>query len=88
MDSIVGDEAEQIRSMESIVNELRSLSGEALAEWKPFEQVENGMPSTAQSYLDTDDDDDDDDDTGVLVILTSIRIFVYLWSLISNIWVV
>lgn len=75
MDSIVGDEAEQIRSMESIVNELHSLSGEALAEWKPFEQVENGMPSTAQSYLHTDDDDDD---IGVLVILTSIRIFVYL----------
>lgn len=33
-------------------------SGEALAEWRSSEQVENGITSTSPPYLDTDDDDD------------------------------
>lgn len=33
-------------------------SGEALAEWRSSEQVENGTPSTSPPYWDSDDDDD------------------------------
>lgn len=36
----------------------RCQSGEALAEWRSSEQVENGTPSTSPPYWDTDDDDD------------------------------
>ncbi|CAH1427022.1 unnamed protein product [Lactuca virosa] len=39
----------------------QQLSGEALAEWRSSEQVENGIASTSPPYWDTDDDDDDDD---------------------------
>lgn len=38
----------------------QQLSGEALAEWRSSEQVENGTASTSPPYWDTDDDDDDD----------------------------
>lgn len=34
-------------------------SGEALAEWRSSEQVENCSPSTSPPYWDSDDDDDD-----------------------------
>ncbi|KAL8048113.1 hypothetical protein ABFX02_07G042100 [Erythranthe guttata] len=33
-------------------------AGEALAEWRSSEQVENGIPSTSPPYWDSDDDDD------------------------------
>ncbi|CAH9136282.1 unnamed protein product [Cuscuta epithymum] len=33
-------------------------SGEALAEWRSSEQVENGIPSTSPPYWDSDNDDD------------------------------
>ncbi|KAK4421523.1 TNF receptor-associated factor1a [Sesamum alatum] len=33
-------------------------AGEALAEWRSSEQVENGSPSTSPPYWDRDDDDD------------------------------
>ncbi|KAL0367057.1 UNVERIFIED_CONTAM: TNF receptor-associated factor1b [Sesamum radiatum] len=33
-------------------------AGEALAEWRSSEQVENGSPSTSPPYWDSDDDDD------------------------------
>jgi hypothetical protein len=46
------------RSMEGISSAQRSQSGEALAEWRSSEQVENGTPSTSPPYWDTDDDDD------------------------------
>lgn len=46
------------RSMEGIPSAQRSQSGEALAEWRSSEQVENGTPSTSPPYWDTDDDDD------------------------------
>ncbi|KAH6776908.1 hypothetical protein C2S51_008220 [Perilla frutescens var. frutescens] len=36
----------------------RCQSGEALAEWRSSEQVENGSPSTSPPYWDSDDDDD------------------------------
>jgi len=48
------------RSMEGISSgqPQRCQSGEALAEWRSSEQVENGTPSTSPPYWDTDDDDD------------------------------
>jgi hypothetical protein len=46
------------RSMEGISSAQRSQSGEALAEWRSSDQVENGTPSTSPPYWDTDDDDD------------------------------
>lgn len=36
----------------------RCQSGEALAEWRSSDQVENGTPSTSPPYWDSDDDDD------------------------------
>ncbi|KAL1536096.1 TNF receptor-associated factor 1a-like isoform X1 [Salvia divinorum] len=36
----------------------RCQTGEALAEWRSLEQVENGSPSTSPPYWDSDDDDD------------------------------
>ncbi|XP_042517942.1 TNF receptor-associated factor homolog 1b-like isoform X2 [Macadamia integrifolia] len=46
------------RSSEGISSGQRCQSGEALAEWRSSEQVENGTPSTSPPYWDTDDDDD------------------------------
>lgn len=46
------------RSMEGISTGQRCQSGEALAEWRSSEQVENGTPSTSPPYWDSDDDDD------------------------------
>jgi len=39
-------------------------AGEAVAEWRSSEQVENGTPSTSPPYWDTDEDDE-----GGLVII-------------------
>ncbi|KAH6821667.1 hypothetical protein C2S53_019181 [Perilla frutescens var. hirtella] len=46
-----GDLSEQLQQQ-------RCLSGEALAEWRSSDQVENGTPSTSPPYWDSDDDDD------------------------------
>ncbi|XVF62943.1 hypothetical protein PTKIN_Ptkin09bG0049400 [Pterospermum kingtungense] len=46
------------RSVEDISSGQRCQSGEALAEWRSSEQVENGTPSTSPPYWDSDDDDD------------------------------
>lgn len=46
------------RSVEGISSGQRCQSGEALAEWRSSEQVENGTPSTSPPYWDTDDDED------------------------------
>ncbi|KAF9608922.1 hypothetical protein IFM89_012090, partial [Coptis chinensis] len=46
-------------SSNGISSGQRCQSGEALAEWRSSEQVENGTPSTSPPYWDTDEDDDD-----------------------------
>ncbi|XP_021644812.2 TNF receptor-associated factor homolog 1a isoform X2 [Hevea brasiliensis] len=46
------------RSTEGISSGQRCQSGEALAEWRSSEQVENGTPSTSPPYWETEDDDD------------------------------
>ncbi|KAK7393661.1 hypothetical protein VNO78_22222 [Psophocarpus tetragonolobus] len=46
------------KSAEGTFSGQRCQSGEALAEWRSSEQVENGTPSTSPPYWDTDDDDD------------------------------
>ncbi|XP_071690461.1 TNF receptor-associated factor homolog 1a-like [Rutidosis leptorrhynchoides] len=45
------------RSLDGLSNGQQR-SGEALAEWRSSEQVENGITSTSPPYWDTDDDDD------------------------------
>nr|XP_043627311.1 TNF receptor-associated factor homolog 1a-like isoform X2 [Erigeron canadensis] len=45
------------RSLEGLSNGQQR-SGEAIAEWRSSEQVENGITSTSPPYWDTDDDDD------------------------------
>ncbi|XP_057771382.1 TNF receptor-associated factor homolog 1a-like isoform X2 [Salvia miltiorrhiza] len=49
--SFEGDLSEQLQQQ-------RCESGEALAEWRSSDQVENGTPSTSPPYWDSDDDDD------------------------------
>ncbi|KAJ0937993.1 putative MATH/TRAF domain, Immunoglobulin-like domain-containing protein [Helianthus annuus] len=46
------------RSLDGLSNGQQR-SGEALAEWRSSEQVENGITSTSPPYWDTEDDDDD-----------------------------
>ncbi|KAF3456851.1 hypothetical protein FNV43_RR01505 [Rhamnella rubrinervis] len=58
MAGVAGEESGAGRSMEGISGGQRCQSGEALAEWRSPEQVENGTPSTSPPYWDTDDDDD------------------------------
>ncbi|KAK7391636.1 hypothetical protein VNO78_20053 [Psophocarpus tetragonolobus] len=58
MAGIVSEESGVGKSVESISNGQRCQSGEALAEWRSSEQVENGITSTSPPYWDTDDDDD------------------------------
>lgn len=52
-DSGVGSSTEGFSSGQQLCE-----SGEALAEWRSSEQLENGTPSTSPPYWDTDDDDD------------------------------
>ncbi|KAJ0092157.1 hypothetical protein Patl1_25199 [Pistacia atlantica] len=59
MAGVLSEEAGVGRSVEGISSGQRCQSGEALAEWRSSEQVENGTPSTSPPYWDTDDDDDD-----------------------------
>ncbi|XP_042484059.1 TNF receptor-associated factor homolog 1b-like [Macadamia integrifolia] len=46
------------RSSEGISTAQLCQSGEALAEWRSSEQVENGITSTSPPYWDSDDEDD------------------------------
>jgi len=61
MTGIVSEESGVGKSVEGISNEQRCQSGEALAEWRSSEQVENGITSTSPPYWDSDDGDDGDD---------------------------
>ncbi|KAL6989835.1 hypothetical protein U1Q18_015586 [Sarracenia purpurea var. burkii] len=58
MAGIANDESGVGMSLEGISSgKQQCQSGEALAEWRSSEQVENGTPSTSPSYWDSDDDD-------------------------------
>ncbi|KAK9293204.1 hypothetical protein L1049_021193 [Liquidambar formosana] len=46
------------RSLEGFSSGQHCQYGEALAEWRSCEQVDNGTPSTSPPYWDTVDDDD------------------------------
>ncbi|XP_027363885.1 TNF receptor-associated factor homolog 1a-like [Abrus precatorius] len=58
MAGIVSEESGVGKSVEGISSGQRCQSGEALAEWRSSEQVENGITSTSPPYWDTDDEDD------------------------------
>ncbi|XVF66538.1 hypothetical protein PTKIN_Ptkin10aG0044600 [Pterospermum kingtungense] len=58
MTGVVSEESGVGRSVEGISSGLRCQSGEALAEWRSSEQLENGTPSTSPPYWDSDDDDE------------------------------
>ncbi|XP_022935930.1 MATH domain-containing protein At5g43560-like isoform X2 [Cucurbita moschata] len=60
MAGAVSEEAIGMRSVESFANGHHSQSGEALAEWRSSEQVENGTPSTSPPYWDTDDEEEEE----------------------------
>lgn len=58
MAGTVSEESGVGRSMEGFSSGQRCQSGEALAEWRSSEQVENGTPSTSPPDWETDDDND------------------------------
>ncbi|OIW07653.1 hypothetical protein TanjilG_07695 [Lupinus angustifolius] len=58
MAGIASEESGVGKSVEGISSAQRCQSGEALAEWRSSEQVENGIASTSPPYWDTDEDDD------------------------------
>ncbi|KAK7344000.1 hypothetical protein VNO77_13184 [Canavalia gladiata] len=58
MAGIASEESAVGKSVEGISSGQRCQSGEALAEWRSSEQVENGITSTSPPYWDTDDEDD------------------------------
>ncbi|XVF28667.1 hypothetical protein REPUB_Repub15cG0049900 [Reevesia pubescens] len=58
MAGVASEESGVGRSVEGISSGQRCQSGEALAEWRSCEQMENGTPSTSPPYWDSDDDDD------------------------------
>ncbi|KAE9589766.1 hypothetical protein Lalb_Chr21g0312421 [Lupinus albus] len=58
MTGIVSEESGVGKSVEGISSGQRYHSGEALAEWRSSDQVENGITSTSPPYWDTDDEDD------------------------------
>ena len=58
MAGIVSEEPGVGKSVEGMSSGQRCQAGEALAEWRSSEQVENGVPSTSPPYWETDDDDD------------------------------
>uniref|UniRef100_A0A1D1YHT4 MATH domain-containing protein At5g43560 n=2 Tax=Anthurium amnicola TaxID=1678845 RepID=A0A1D1YHT4_9ARAE len=45
-------------SVEGLSSGQGGHSGDSVGEWRSFEQVENGTPSTSPPYWDTDDEDD------------------------------
>ena len=57
MAGIVSEESGVGKSVEGISSGQRCQSGDALAEWRSSEQVENGITSTSPPYWDSDDDD-------------------------------
>nr|KYP56600.1 Ubiquitin carboxyl-terminal hydrolase 12 [Cajanus cajan] len=57
MAGIASEESGVGKSAEGTFSGQRCQSGEALAEWRSSEQVENGTPSTSPPYWDDDDDD-------------------------------
>lgn len=65
MAGIASEESGVGRSTDIISSGQRCQSGEALAEWRSSEQVENGTPSTSPPYWDSDDPDD----TGMVFFL-------------------
>ncbi|XP_045803754.1 TNF receptor-associated factor homolog 1b-like isoform X1 [Trifolium pratense] len=58
MAGVASEESGAGKSSEGSYSGHRCQSGEALAEWRSSEQVENGIPSTSPPYWDTDEDDD------------------------------
>ncbi|KAF7837520.1 TNF receptor-associated factor-like protein 1b-like isoform X1 [Senna tora] len=58
MSGVLNEESGNGKSVEGISSGQGCQSGEALAEWRSSEQVENGTPSTSPPYWDTDDEDD------------------------------
>ncbi|KAG8481050.1 hypothetical protein CXB51_025757 [Gossypium anomalum] len=57
MAAVASEETGVGRSVEGISSGQRCQAGEALAEWRSCDQVENGTPSTSPPYWDSDDDD-------------------------------
>ncbi|GMI69911.1 Tumor necrosis factor Receptor-Associated Factor 1b [Hibiscus trionum] len=57
MAAVASEESGVGRSVEGISSGQRCQAGEALAEWRSSEQLENGTPSTSPPYWDSDDDD-------------------------------
>ncbi|KAE8688391.1 MATH domain-containing protein [Hibiscus syriacus] len=57
MAAVESEESGVGRSVEGISSGQRCQAGEALAEWRSSEQLENGTPSTSPPYWDSDDDD-------------------------------
>ncbi|KAI9087443.1 hypothetical protein K1719_030583 [Acacia pycnantha] len=58
MAGVVVEDSGVGKSVDGISSGQGCQSGEALAEWRSSEQVENGTPSTSPPYWDTDDDED------------------------------
>ncbi|XP_019461140.1 PREDICTED: MATH domain-containing protein At5g43560-like [Lupinus angustifolius] len=58
MTGIVSEESGVGKSVEGMSSGQRYHSGEALAEWRSSEQVENGVTSTSPPYWDAGDEDD------------------------------
>ncbi|MCI04090.1 MATH domain-containing protein [Trifolium medium] len=56
MAGVLSEESGVGKSAEGISRGQHS-TGEALAEWRSSEQVENGIASTSPPYWDTDEDD-------------------------------
>jgi len=64
MAAVTNEESGVGKSAEGTFSGQHGQSGEAVAEWRSSEQVENGTPSTSPPYWDTDEDDE-----GGLVII-------------------
>lgn len=56
MAGVLSEESGVGKSVEGI-SRGQTCTGEALAEWRSSEQVENGIASTSPPYWDTDEDD-------------------------------
>lgn len=56
MAGVLSEESGVGKSVEEI-SRGQTCTGEALAEWRSSEQVENGIASTSPPYWDTDEDD-------------------------------
>ena len=79
MAGTVSEESGVGKSVEGISNGQRCQSGEALAEWRSSEQVENGIASTSPPYWDTDDEDDGDKFFFLFFLYTNILKFLYCY---------